>query len=305
MALSSFLTKRQRNEAPRVQPRRSDPPMRAESHNDESNWLVSYADMMTLLCGFFVMLFSFANLDQTRYEKVKEEVSKQFNGTYISPNAEVKGFVTDALASAGVAKNVVVKSDATGVSVIFESVMFFDTLSADVKPEGALILSKLIDKLKEQQTKSGKRYRIVIEGHTDNRPITGGTFPSNWELSAARASGVVRMFLARGFDPDRLVAIGYADTRPRVPPRLPNGMPDEQALGKNRRVVLRILDPGLEMIPLPDIEKATPLTAAQAEKPIVEPAAAAAVNSSPPAVPIAAPVTAVQPVKPAPATSTP
>ncbi|HUP56415.1 MAG TPA: flagellar motor protein MotB, partial [Bdellovibrionota bacterium] len=256
MALTGLLKKRDRGEQ-KVVPRKSDPPVRHNDGNhDEANWLVSYADMMTLLCGFFVMLFSFANMDAARYEKAKEEISKQFKGTYISPQAEVKGFVTETLLAAGVTKNVIVKSDPTGVSIIFESVLFFDTLSAEVKAEGADVLNRLIQRLKLQQEKSGKKYRIVVEGHTDSRPITGGTFPSNWELSSSRASGVVRMFLNQGYAADRLIAIGYADTRPRVPPRKADGSLDEEAFGKNRRVVLRIMEPGMEVIPLPELEKA-------------------------------------------------
>lgn len=88
-------------------------------HHDESNWLVSYADMMTLLCGFFVMLFTFAKLDENQYEKVKEALSKEFNGNYISPNKELLRFASQLINELGVEKETTIKADATGVSIVF------------------------------------------------------------------------------------------------------------------------------------------------------------------------------------------
>src|SRR5690606_17816248 len=95
-------------------------------------------------------------------------------------------------------------------------------------------LDKLIQGIATHQAKENKSYRVVIEGHTDSRPITGGVYPSNWELSGARAARVVRLFLNHGFSADRLTAIGYADTHPEVPSRTPSGDWDSEALAKNR-----------------------------------------------------------------------
>lgn len=215
--------------------------------HDESNWLVSYADMMTLLCGFFIMMFSMAKLDEPKYEGFKEQVAKSFGGQYKSPTKELANFVTQVIQEAGVEKETVVRSDPLGVSVVFHSTLFFDTLGTDIKPEGKTVLDKLIAKIKEHQITEKKEYRIVIEGHTDGRPVVSGVFPSNWELSGARASRVVRMFLEMGFAPDHLMPIGYADTHPEVPERLPAGGLDETALAKNRRVIIRILDPKVEL----------------------------------------------------------
>lgn len=224
--------------------------------DDESNWLVSYADMMTLLCGFFIMLFSMAKLDDTKYEKAKEELSKQFNGKYEAPASnEIAKFATQIIQEAGIEKNVVINSDPTGVTIAFASTVFFDKLSAEVRNEGQQVLDKLIDAISNHQQKDGKQYRVVIEGHTDSRPITGGVFPSNWELSGARASRVVRMFLQKGFTPDRLTAIAYGDTRPVSESRRIDGSWDEEALAKNRRVVLRVLEPKVDSIPIPEGDK--------------------------------------------------
>ncbi len=215
-------------------------------------WLVSYADMMTLLCGFFIMLFSMSKLDDPKYEKVKEEVAKQFGGKYKSPTQEMGRFMTQIIQDAGVEKQTLIKVDGYGVTIVFESTVFFDTLSADVKTEGQAALLKVIDGLEIQQKKENKQFKVVVEGHTDGRPILAGVFPSNWELSGARSSRVVRMFLDKGYNPSLLTSIGYADTRPIAPARMPDGSWNETALAKNRRVVLRILEPKVDAIPFPD-----------------------------------------------------
>jgi chemotaxis protein MotB len=251
MSVSRFIKKAQEIQQDHQARKRDEPPPAAPKE-DESNWLVSYADMMTLLCGFFIMLFSMATLDQAKYEKAKESIAEKFNpGKYENPSKELAEFMGRVLTDAGIGKEALVQEDALGVSVVFQSSIFFDTLSSEVKPQGRLVMAKLIENLHARQTSEKRAYRIVVEGHTDSRPILGGTFPSNWELSSARAARVLRMFLERGFAADRMVAIGYADTHPEVPERTPAGGWDETALTRNRRVVLRILQGDSEAIPLP------------------------------------------------------
>lgn len=221
--------------------------------HDESNWLVSYADMMTLLCGFFVLLFSMAKMDEPQYEKVQEAMAQTFGGDFKSPTKEMAKFVSQMLQEAGIEQQASIKVEGTGVTVAFESTLFFETLSADVRPEGRAVLQKMVAAMAERQKMEGKQYQIVIEGHTDSRPVLAGAFPSNWELSSSRAARVARYFLEQGFASDHLTAIGYADTRPTAPSRTPSGSYDEAALAKNRRVVLRILDPKADSIPLPPV----------------------------------------------------
>jgi chemotaxis protein MotB len=231
--------------------------------HDESNWLVSYADMMTLLCIFFVLMFTMAKLDEPQYEKVKESVATKFGGDYKSPTEELTRFVSNVINENGIEKETTVRSDPGGVTVTFQSTLFFDTLSAEVRQEGRAILDKLIVTIQERQDVELKKYKIVVEGHTDSRPVVSGPYASNWELSGARAARVIRMFLERGFAGERLTAIGYADTRSQFPARTLAGTLDEDALAKNRRVVIRILEPRVDSIPyaeapLPDTAK--PLT---------------------------------------------
>jgi chemotaxis protein MotB len=214
-------------------------------------WLVSYADMMTLLCGFFIMMFSMAKIDEPKFEKVKESVAKEFGGEYHPPSGELARFVTQVLQEAGVEKETTVRSDPMGVSVTFHATIFFETLSSELKEKGLEVMKKVTEALAERQKLNQVAYKIVVEGHTDSRPILSGPYPSNWELSSARASRVVRMFLDQGYPAKQLTAIGYADTYPENPERKEDGNFDEEAMAKNRRVVVRILMPSTDHIPLP------------------------------------------------------
>jgi chemotaxis protein MotB len=117
-----------------------------------------------------------------------------------------------------------------GIVISFSSSLFFSPGSAGLKPDSFDVLNKVAESL----VKSG---RIVhVEGHTDNQPINSAVYPSNWELSASRASSVVRYFVQKHhFDPTKLAAVGYGDTRPVANNSTPQGR------SQNRRVDLVIL----------------------------------------------------------------
>jgi chemotaxis protein MotB len=274
-------------EAPIPQPQESAIKKALKEH-DESNWLISYADMMTLLCAFFIMLFSMAKVNTSEFEEVKKQVAEQFGSKYESPTEDLGRFMTNVIQEAGVEKDATIVSDGVGVSVIFHSTLFFGSLSAEISKEGQQILSKIITSLSEKQKQNQKQYKIVVEGHTDSQPVLGGPFPSNWELSGARATRVVRLFVEQEFQPANLLAIGYADTQPAASSRNPDGTWNDVNLAKNRRVVLRVLLPEVDSIPWNGRAPA-----AQAPAPIVAPQASEVGTS--PAVPAPSQTPSTQP----------
>lgn len=219
-----------------------------EEHSD-GNWIISYADMMTLLCIFFIMLFSMSKVNTPEFESMKKQVSEHFGSKYESPTEDLGKYVNNVITEAGVAKDVTMTSDGLSVSVAFKSTMFFDTLSAEISPAGKEIVEKIATQLYDYQVKHDKKYKIVVEGHTDSQPVVGGTFPSNWELSSARATRVVRLFLDKKFEAPNMLAIGYADTQPIADGRNADGTWNNENLAKNRRVILRVLMPEVDNIP--------------------------------------------------------
>jgi len=240
-----------------------------EEHSD-ANWIISYADMMTLLCIFFIMLFSMSKLNTPEFESVKKEVAEHFGTKYESPTEDLGKFINMVLVEAGVQKQVTMTSDGTSVAIAFHSTMFFDTLSAEISPAGREIVDKIATKLAEFQQKKIKKYKIVVEGHTDDQPIIGGPFPTNWELSSARASRVIRMFIDKGFNPKVMLPIGLADTQPLAAGRNADGTWNQENLAKNRRVVMKILLPETDTIPFGKEEAAK--TAVPDPKQTVQPA---------------------------------
>jgi flagellar motor protein MotB len=119
----------------------------------------------------------------------------------------------------------------------FDSTAFFGSGSATLSSSGEVILRDVVADLKSEKFKD---YLVTVEGHTDDAPIGTSEFPSNWELSTARAAAVVRFFLDRGIPARRLRAAGYADTFPLVPNRDANGKAILENQAKNRRVVIAL-----------------------------------------------------------------
>jgi flagellar motor protein MotB len=117
------------------------------------------------------------------------------------------------------------------------SAAFFDSGSASLSDGGKAILRGILGPLTAALAEG---YRIRVEGHTDDTPIDTPQFPSNWELSGARASAVVHFFLEQGIPAQRLRAVGYADTEPKVPNRDAAGNPIPANQAENRRVVIKL-----------------------------------------------------------------
>ena len=125
-----------------------------------------------------------------------------------------------------------------GDRFVFQSEVFFDSGSAAVRPEGKVELDKLASALLEldKQIPAEIAWVLRIDGHTDIRPISSGTFPSNWELSAARAISVVQYLVSKGVSPQRLVAAGFGEFQPLDQDKT------EEAFRRNRRIELKLTE---------------------------------------------------------------
>jgi chemotaxis protein MotB len=208
-------------------------------HQDdgEGNWLISYADMMTLLMGFFVVVTAFSTPDSAKLERLKQETSKSMGVDYENPFEDLSKNIHEVLQDLKLGREVEVRQLDDGIELVSNGTLFFDSGSTELKPLAAQLMGEVARVIVEK----ARGFRVVVEGHTDDNPITSKQFPSNWELSSNRASTVVRLLEDKGFSRVNLSPIGLADTKPLVPNRLPSGAALAENQARNRRIVIRIL----------------------------------------------------------------
>lgn len=214
---------------------------KAEPPGDEEDWLATYADAITLLMAFFVMLVSFSKVELPLFEAVQAGIKEKLGGEVDSEKpifalqSKINNIVQDTPEIPP--DQIDVGFDDEGVVVDFASGSFFKPGSAVLTEQAKLVLGKI---KRELELPPYDLYHVDVEGHTDDIPITTEQFPSNWELSAARAARVVRFLIELGLDPKFLQASGYADTKPKLPHRDLVGAPIPENQKKNRRISVRL-----------------------------------------------------------------
>jgi chemotaxis protein MotB len=203
--------------------------------DSSSSWLVTYSDVITLLLAFFVMILSVSDLNQGKIESLKEGLAEIISSEQpATPFTDIKQGLDDYVAQHGLEEQVSVTLDPLGVQVEFANVALYDSGSADLKSDATPLLQELSRVIRDVSHGS---HTIEVEGHTDDLPIATAQFPSNWELSAARATGVVKYLLASGIEKQRLKASGFADSKPKAD--IEDASLSEQREA-NRRVVVSI-----------------------------------------------------------------
>ena len=215
-------------------------PQQPPKKEEAEDWLMSYADMITLLMAFFVMLISMSHFDPVKYEQVQgglaKDIGKRDNST--QPMQSLKTDMAQAMRGLKVDDTqVAIGQDDRGLVLDLDAGTFFDPNSATLKDQFLPALAKIATTLTSEKYTA---FQIEVQGHTDDDKPTSPAFPTNWELSAARATTVVRMLIKDGVQADRLGAVGYADTRPRVANRDVNGNPLAINMAINRRVSIHI-----------------------------------------------------------------
>lgn len=209
---------------------------------EREDWLLSYADMITLLLAFFVLMLSISKFDATKAEKVTGGLSKEIGGhDVVQPIDTLKA---EAQQQAKALKlddsQVSISTDDRGLVLELDGGTFFEPNSADLKPAQVAALTKMGQMLLSPKYSD---FQIEVDGHTDDTPVATQQYPSNWELSAARAATVARLLARLGVAPTRLEVVGYGDTRPKVPNRDSQGRPLSVNQAINRRVTLHVFHP--------------------------------------------------------------
>ncbi|MDZ7373512.1 MAG: OmpA family protein [candidate division KSB1 bacterium] len=218
-------------------------PKSEEGKGGAPEWVVTYGDMMSLLLTFFVLLQSFSSIQLSEFQKAMGSLKGALgvlkgqpsaSPLYKMPSPDIYPLseggresemreLQEYLQAQGIEEEVTVRITEKGIAVTIESPILFDLGRADLKPQ----FLPLLDRIAVMATRARE---IVIEGHADDLPINTPQFPSNWELSVARALSVLHYFETRGIAPGKMVAIGYGEYRPRVP------NDSEENRKKNRRV---------------------------------------------------------------------
>ncbi len=243
---------------------------REEEHENVERWLVSYADFITLLFAFFVVMYSISSINEGKYRVMSDSLVDAFREVPTSDkpipmgakNAEILHGSGKPIGAAAqrpqgntperqqaaermktVAKNVLdamqplsqdgkvrVTQSPRGVTVEISASLLFSSGDAVLQPLSKDALAAVAKVL------SGVDNPIQVEGHSDNIPINSPAYPSNWELSSARAGSVVRLFAELGVPTTRMVAIGYADNQPL------DTNASTEGRARNRRVNVLILN---------------------------------------------------------------
>lgn len=214
----------------------------AEPVAEDEEWMTTYADAITLLMAFFVMLVNFSKIDIPRFEDAMAGIKKEMGmGRGEAPERPLFTLtqnLNSILENANINPNEAETSfDDQGVVVEFASGSFFRPGSVELLDSAKKLLSDVAYQVVQPPY---DLYYVDVEGHTDDVPINTPQFPSNWELSTLRATGVVRYLIEIGLEPDRLKAAGYADVNPKVPNLDLFGVPIPENRAKNRRIVIRL-----------------------------------------------------------------
>jgi chemotaxis protein MotB len=206
---------------------KEDPELQAllNGGQDDELWLISYADLLTLLIGFFVLLLAVSPPKMAQFERMAASLSGE-----ATPLEELKAKVDTFIAEEGLQQKVLTRQEADGLAIEFKDALLFDSGSADIRAEGNAAIASVARMLQTLP-----RRGLVIEGYTDDVPIRTARFASNWELSSQRAINVRTALEQSGVGRERMSVRGFADTRRVDVP----GAPEEQRAA-NRRVVIRV-----------------------------------------------------------------
>src|SRR6266568_5651099 len=227
-------------------------------HENAERWLLTYADLITLLMVFFVVLYSMSQADSTKFKRISAALQQAFNvdvlqgqsatsisdgastpsppvddlisATEVPQTTRLKAKIDSIIDGATQAPDVTVGTDREGVVIRLSGSYLFDSGRAELKPNSFAVLDAIAGELRVAPND------IRIDGHTDSTPIDSPRYPTNWELSVARALAVTRYLTeSDGLPSGRLMAAGFGEYRPLVP----NDTREHRAM--NRRVEIHLL----------------------------------------------------------------
>ena len=211
----------------------------AYDHDSHDRWLISYADFITLLFAFFVVMYAISAVNENKYRMLAGSLGSAFGKTAandipvpqlpavaLPPEVRqrtlrqqqaieeqahmtaVAGTLLDVMAPLVKEGKVRLTQSRRGISIEINANVLFEPGRAELEPQSLTVLRAVADTLRNEP------FNLEVTGHTDNVPISNSVFASNWELSAVRATSVVRLLADSGIAPERLLAIGREAGKP-------------------------------------------------------------------------------------------
>lgn len=210
--------------------------------SEKDRYLITYADLITLLLGLFILLYTASNLDIQKYEKMLSAFGNVFgtetakikidaipDKVISTPLDKLKNDITQLIAESDT-KSIRMEENERGITIHILEDIVFPSGSADLKSTSKIVLKRVADIIKKLPND------IRVEGHTDNIPINSSVFPSNWHLSVARALNTAYYLIKEeGVNPDKVSIVGYAEYKPIESNDTPYGR------ASNRRVDIVII----------------------------------------------------------------
>ena len=212
------------------------PPKKDEGGTED--WLISYADMMTLIACLFILMMAFAHFDPIGFSAKAEKFSKAFRRDKNKSSSIKLSEITEEVARHELKDRAKISLKDDELVVTFSTSTLFQNGQHELTPTADQLLDSMVDVIKI----TNPSYRILIEGHSDD-DLRGTSFKTQWELSVARAAFIAHKFENYGFPKNRIVPIGRGDSQLIVDSLSKNGDRMEKKARLNRRVVIRLLEP--------------------------------------------------------------
>ena len=205
----------------------------------DEDWMATYGDMVTLLLCFFVMMLSASKPDAALFEQIQAGLSEGIGKKDAQrPIEMMMAELTDDIQSISAANDEIsLGSDSQGVVLEFGGDLVFTLGSADIRPTAIPALKRIAGTL---QSDRYQNFNFNIEGHTSDEKFSSAQYPSNWELSSARAGAIARFLESRGVPRVRMRVVGLYDISPKYPNLDAYGEVIPQNRTKNRRVIIHI-----------------------------------------------------------------
>ena len=198
-------------------------------------WLLTYSDIITLLFTFLLIILKVSDINENRFDELREGLSQTFLKQDVSTAFQTLSDEVKTLKDRF--NEIQVSSTNKDIEITFADSSFYEIGSASITDDGLFRIRELLEILDNGPY---KRFSLEVEGHTDDVPISNAKFASNWELSTARATNIVKELESLGIPADRIRAVGYSASQPIVESLDENGEISPSKRGLNRRIVIKV-----------------------------------------------------------------